>query len=213
VQAKKATYTKRGKPVQRLARTPNSAYSMVAEYQQEFRGLAEYYALAHNRDRLSELRYVMEQSLTKTLAHKLKVSVSQVYKRFRATLSTGRGPRTGLVVTVERPGQKPLVATWGGISLTRQEKAVLNDAPAKIWNDRTEVVERLLADTCEACGSRVDVEVHHVRALNDLEKHGRDKPAWAKVMIARRRKTLVLCSLCHHYLHVGRPLTFMQQRC
>jgi group II intron reverse transcriptase/maturase len=213
VRAKKAAYTKRGKPVHRLARTPNSAYSTVAQYQQEFRGLAEYYALAHNRDRLSELRFVMEQSLTKTLAHKLKVSVSQVYKRFQATLSTERGPRTGLAVTVERPGKKPLVARWGGISLIRQEKAVLNDAPAKIWNDRTEVVERLLADTCEACGSQVNVEVHHVRALNDLEKPGRDKPAWATVMIARRRKTLVLCSTCHHYLHTGRPITFTQQRC
>jgi group II intron reverse transcriptase/maturase len=213
VKVKKATYMKRGKPVHLPARCHNSAYSIVAEFQQEFRGLAEYYGLAHNRDRLSELRWVAEQSLTKSLAHKLKVSVSRVYDKFQAILSTERGPRKGLVVTIERNWKKPLVATWGGISLMRQEKAVLTDAPAKIWNDRTEVVERLLADTCEACGSHVNVEVHHVRALSDLDKRGRDKPEWAKVMMARRRKTLVLCSVCHHDLHAGKPIQFTQPRC
>jgi hypothetical protein len=211
IKTKKAVYMRRGKPIHRPERTSNSAYSTVSEYQQEFRGVAEYYALAHNRDRLSELRWVMEQSLTKTLAVKLKVSVSRVYRQYEATLQTENGPRTGLVVTVERNGKKPLVAKWGGISLRRQETAILNDAPAKIWNDRTELVERLLADTCEACDSRENVEVHHIRALKDLFGKGRAAPVWSRVMIARRRKTLVLCQKCHHDLHAGYPLTFVQK--
>jgi hypothetical protein len=31
-------------------------------------------------------------------------------------------------------------------------------------------------------------------------------PDWAKIMIARRRKTLALCHSCHTALHAGRPL-------
>ena len=42
-----------------------------------------------------------------------------------------------------------------------------------ILNGRTELVQRLLADTCELCGSTVKVQVHHVRAMKDLRKKGR----------------------------------------
>ncbi|MGW0712383.1 HNH endonuclease [Streptomyces sp. NPDC002643] len=69
---------------------------------------------------------------------------------------------------------------------------------------RNEVVRRLLADTCEICGSRNSVEVHHVRHLKDLSVRGRaPKPAWAQMMAARHRKTLVVCRVCHEDIHFG----------
>ena len=71
--------------------------------------------------------------------------------------------------------------------------------------ERTELVKRLLADTCELCGSRENVEVHHVHKLADLEKRKKEQPRWVKVMIARRRKTLVVCHFCHQAIHAGQP--------
>ncbi|HEU4792093.1 MAG TPA: group II intron reverse transcriptase/maturase [Nitrolancea sp.] len=208
VKAKMAAYMRRGKPVHLPARQHNTAFSIVRQYAAEFRGIAEYYALAHNRDRLSQLRWVMETSLTKTLAAKLKIPVSQVIRRFRAVHRTQEGAYQVLRVTVERDGKEPLVATWGGISLRRKPGGVLNDAPPPVWNDRTEIVERLLADTCEACGSHDHVESHHIRKLDDLTKKGKRLPKWKEVMIARQRKTLVLCRTCHHNLHAGKPIQF-----
>ena len=83
----------------------------------------------------------------------------------------------------------------------------LNDALSPYWDARTELVQRLLADTCELCGSRADIEVHHIRALKDLKRYGRpEKPAWVKTMAARRRKTLVVCRSCHKDIHQGQPL-------
>ncbi|MGH2749414.1 MAG: maturase, partial [Actinomycetota bacterium] len=65
--------------------------------------------------------------------------------------------------------------------------------------------ERLLANTCELCGSQENVQVHHVRGLKDLHRKGRgEKPRWVKVMAARRRKTLVVCESCHDDIHAGR---------
>ena len=53
------------------------------------------------------------------------------------------------------------------------------------------------------CGSTVDVEVHHIRALRDLNVKGqRGKPKWVQLMAARRRKTLVVCRPCHLAPHV-----------
>src|SRR4051812_43169171 len=74
------------------------------------------------------------------------------------------------------------LAAVGGISLARDlTPTVLNDAPPKIWSgSRSELVQRLLADTCELCGSPHQVEGHHIRALKDLNPKGRKQlPEWA----------------------------------
>ncbi|WP_345664917.1 hypothetical protein [Streptomyces iranensis] len=63
-----------------------------------------------------------------------------------------------------------------------------------------------MADTCELCGSPQGVEVHHIRRLKDLRSKGRaEVPAWVERMAARRRKTLVVCRICHEAIHAGRP--------
>jgi hypothetical protein len=103
-------------------------------------------------------------------------------------------------------GRPPLVTHWGGVPLRRRKDAVLVDQLPKVWNTKTELLERLLADTCELCGSQEDVEVHHVRALKDLRRKGRaELPDWAKWMAARHRKTLVVCRTCHMAIQHGRP--------
>jgi hypothetical protein len=45
-----------------------------------------------------------------------------------------------LRVRVERPGKRPLVATWGGISLAREVNAALNDTPYVVHIGRAELV-------------------------------------------------------------------------
>ncbi len=72
---------------------------------------------------------------------------------------------------------------------------------------QNELVRRLLADTCELCGSKDRIAVHHVRKLADIKKKflGRKSPPdWAKFMLARNRKTVVVCHKCHVEIHAGR---------
>jgi len=200
-------YLRKGKPIHRPELTNNTAYSIVAQYQSEYRGLVEYYQLANDIYKLNRLKWIMETSLTKTLAAKLKLSVPQVYKKFQTIHTVDGKPYKGLHVVVPREGKKPLIAKWGGIPLKRKPEAVLNDHPRAILITRSELEKRLLADTCELCGSHEQITVHHVRALKDLDKPGRrEKPNWMKVMSARRRKTLVVCWPCHRNIHAGRPV-------
>ncbi len=206
VRTKCAPYMRRGKPIHRKELTNDSVFSIIAHYQQEFRGVVEYYRLAYNLStQLNRLKWVMEGSLTKTLASKLRTSVNKVYKRFQTTVRTEGIPHKALRVEVPREGKKPLVAQWGGISMAHRKDAVLNDEPQRIWNgERTELLERLLTDTCELCGSRENVQVHHVRGLKDLRREGRaEKPEWVKKMAARQRKTLIVCHPCHTGIHAG----------
>ena len=212
VRAKSATYMRNGKPTHLAIRIHDSPFSIVEQYQAEFRGVVNYYRRATNLRTLGHLRWVMETSLAKTLAAKLKISVSQVFKRYKTTIQTDNGPRKALMVTDVQPGQKPLVTYWGGVSLARDNTAHLIDNHPPILNGRTELVQRLRANICELCGSTVKVQVHHVRAMKDLQQKGRAKPpVWVAMMATRRRKTLVVCASCHADIHAGRPLTQGEQ--
>lgn len=206
VRAKMRRYMRRNKPMHRPELEHNSAYAIVLQFQQEYRGFVAYYQLAHNRStRLNRLKWIMETALTKTLAHKFKVSVPTIYRRYRATIQTAEGAYKGLEVRVEREGRAPLVAQWGGISLKRQPPGRVEDQPLhpRIIR-RNDIVERLLNGVCELCGSSDRISVHHVRHLRDLDRPGRrQKPLWVQHMIRRRRKTLVVCHSCHQAIHTG----------
>jgi len=212
LEAKVERYMKSGKAVHRKELVELSDYEIVTTYQLEFRGIANYYRLAHNLSSLTRLKWVMETSLTKTLASKHKITVPNVYEKYGAKLMVDNKEYKGLRVEVPKPdkSKKPLVATWGGVSLERDMKATLDEQPPKIpISYRSELVRRLLADFCELCGSTEDVEVHHVQAMRKLHEYpGRPKPEWVKRMIALRRKTLLLCRRCHMAVEHGQPITW-----
>jgi hypothetical protein len=73
---------------------------------------------------------------------------------------------------------------------------------------KNELINRLEANRCEYCGKETPTcQVHHVRKLSNLKK--KPKPwLWEKIMIARNRKTLILCAgtkeSCHELLHAGK---------
>jgi hypothetical protein len=185
----------------------DSEYDTILRYQGEYRGLVEYYLMAQNLDRLGFLKWTMETSLLKTLAAKNRTTVNAISKRLHSTWQTPNGPRKCLKLMILRAGKKPLVAIFGGISLQRRINTAIKDQviiPRINW--RSEVVDRLLNDTCEVCGAIGAVEVHQIRKMADLKQKGRkEKPLWIQIMAARQRKTLVVCHECHMAIQHHRP--------
>jgi hypothetical protein len=205
-----ARYMKGGKPIHRSELENESDFTIISTYQLEYRGIVEYYRLAYNLHTLSRLKWVMQQSLAKTLAHKHKTSVRKIYKKYQTDMEVDGQWYKVFQVIIPREGKKPLVATWGGIPLTWDMQAPIEDRPGWKWSGRSELEKRLLAQVCEVCeATRLtdQIEVHHIRSLKDLKAYdGREKSRWIKIMAARKRKTLVLCRTCHDDLHAGRPL-------
>jgi len=208
VREKCKRYRRNGKPIHRAELLNESDYTILATYQLEYRGIVNYYRMAFNLHTLQKLKWVMEQSLTKTLAAKHKISVRKVYQKYQAELDIDGKIYKGLQVMVPREGKKPLVATWGGIPLIWDINTSIEDQVKQYQWNRSELEKRLLAQECEQCGATraTDyIEVHHIRALKDLEKYtGREKPQWVQIMASRKRKTLVLCHTCHMDIHYGR---------
>jgi hypothetical protein len=208
IEDKIARYTNEGKPTHRPELSNDSDFTIVGLYGQEFRGYAQYYAYAKNRFWLNRLQWYMRTSLLKTLAKKHKSSVSKMAQRFASRAITENGVVKCLQVVIKRVDRPPLVATFGGLSLKTQPFKVIEDLVVN--QDRTisrnELVQRLMADECELCGSRDRVVSHHVRKLADLKVKGRKEiPIWKQVMSARKRKTLIVCHDCHTAIHAGRP--------
>lgn len=199
-------YMRSGKPIHLTQRVNDSAYSIVTQYQAEYRGVVQYYRMAYNLHMLSKLKRVMELSLVKTLAKKFKTTCQKIYQRYRATIETKDGTYKVLQVKVERDDKKPLLTYFGGVSL-RWNKWVKIDENLEnhIWNGRSEVVQRLLAQECTLCGATDNIEVHHIRKLADIQQKGdSQRPEWMQKMSARRRKTLVVCRQCHQNIQYGR---------
>jgi group II intron reverse transcriptase/maturase len=208
IEEKIARYTNEGKAIHRAELINDSDFRIVNLYGQEFRGYAQYYAYARNRNWLHRLQWYMETSLLKTLAAKHKSTVSKMAKKFASKAITERGVVKSFAVVIQRKDKPPLVSTFGGISLKPQPFKEIEDFP--INQDRifthNELIQRLVLDECELCGSRDRVQSHHVRKLADLKAKGRrELPIWKQVMIALRRKTLMVCHYCHVAIHAGRP--------
>ena len=200
-------YMRNGKPAHRSFLIHDDDYGIVARYQLEYRGVVQYYLLAYNVHHFGRLHKVMEMSLARTLAAKHKSTARKMRRQFKSVVETEHGSRVCLkVIKQQDNGKRPLVAYFGGIPLKRQRQAVLVDQqPQRYRTDRNELIKRLQADECEMCGSMVDVEVHHIRALRDLNVKGRrEKPRWVQLMAARKRITLVVCRTCHMDIHHGR---------
>jgi len=203
IEEKCATYTKRGKPIHRPELENEEDFTIVYNYQSCYRGYVQFYKLATNIGWLNRLRWIMETSLLKTLAHKHKINVNKVAKRYKKQIKLPQGLKKCIEVTVVRKGKGPLRTYFGGIPLIRDSKAIIKDlSTARRRPTRSELVKRLCADICEICGTTDNIEVHHIHALKDLKTRGRkEKPLWMQIMSARKRKTLMVCRNCHNKIH------------
>lgn len=206
-------YMRGEKPIHEAGLLAFSDAQIIDVYQQRFRGVAEYYKFATDRNALRKLKYVMEVSLTKTLANKFKSTVARMYQKYGGKRTVQGFTYKVLVVEVPTKNGTRYIY-WGGIPLkvVKTGTEILDDNNGRrnvTLSSRTDLVQRLQANECEICGSQESCEVHHVRKLADLKNRWRgrkEKPAWVTTMIAMQRKTLVVCVKCHVAIHTGKPL-------
>lgn len=210
VDEKAKRYLRNGKVVNDPTLINHSDAHIIETFQKRFVGLAEYYKYAVDRSKLNKLQYIMTIALVKTLASKFKINTQQVYQKYRDKVLIDNREYTTLQVAV--PTSKGTVSIrWGGVSLkvVHVGHETIDDTmgfPREYA--KTDLIQRLQANTCELCGSTNNIEVHHVRKLQNLKLRWagkKNKPKWVIKMIALRRKTLVVCAKCHDDIHAGRP--------
>jgi hypothetical protein len=209
VQKYQQRFSRRGKVTHRADLLSDTDYTIVQRYQAVLKGLYNYYCMAVNvARRMGRVKWILQTSLTKTLASKFKCKVRKIYKKYQVVFLG----RKELRVTIKWPDKEPLIAVFGGFPLERIPEGMgpvvfsFGSAWFSPSGNRSEVVQRLLAERCELCGKEgVPIEMHHIRKLADIDRPGRrPKENWERIMSARKRKTLAVCGECHDEIHAGR---------
>lgn len=182
-------------PWQRLSMSGLSDLEIIDTFNSQTRGICNYYSLASNFGKLNYFTYLMEYSCLKTLAHIHKCRISHIKKKFQFGKSWGVPYET-------KAGQKRMmIVKYSNLS---KKTAYTNDVD-KIqnhvhYNNANSLEKRLRANKCEMCGRDDNIasyEIHHINKLKNLK----GKEQWEKAMIARKRKTLVVCKECHKKIH------------
>jgi group II intron reverse transcriptase/maturase len=200
-------FSKGGKVIHRVELLAETDYTILQRYQSILRGLYNFYCMAGNvSKRMSRIKWVLETSLLRTLASKLKRTVNRIIEMYKVP----NQEYTTFRATIARPGKEPLVATFGGMSLRKNPDGMGQDGfnANAAWNrpasTRSEAVMHLLYGKCALCGV-AGIEMHHIRKLSDIDRPGRKpKERWEKIMSARRRKMIPVCKGCHGGIHAGR---------
>ncbi len=184
------------KPIHRPELMNSSDVEIITTYNAELRGIANYYCLADDvKRRLSKLQYLSQYSLLKTLSNKHKTKKSVFLKKMNQ----------GNELIYRCEGMEVKVFKLKHMTL-KPRNWEADEIPNTLWlrATKSELVRRLNAKECEYCGrSDIPREVHHVKKLKNL-KSKPNKLFWQKIMIARNRKTLILCEKCHDLLHAGK---------
>lgn len=171
-----------------------SEVEIVQAYNSEFRGFANYYALAHDvKRKLNQLGYMASYSLFHTLAAKRRCPQSQVIASLR------RGDRHILEYEVNGfPMQLPV---WKLKDLQPRSHQFSNVDLSPIFGatpKRHEVMTRLLAGYCDVCQKGgLKVSVHMVHALRQRQLSNQTLLARIKATGPHARN-LVLCAECLH---------------
>jgi group II intron reverse transcriptase/maturase len=183
-------------------------------------GIDTYYKVANDRRATTHrVMQIVRNSLAKTLAAKYKLgTIAKVIKKAGKDLSRPlKSKKSPVGMTDEK--QKADAESAGGklvdrkvripFTLAREVKKpdlshsfdgsggrTLKD-PYSVLNTRAEQAHSALQGVCSLCGSKNNIEMHHVRGLKDLK--GRERSD--RIMIAINRKQIPLCQTCHLTVH------------
>jgi len=181
-------------PVSRASLLRLTDLEIVSAYNAELRGICNYYGLASNFYKLCYLAYLMEYSCLKTLANKHKCTISKVVAMFK----DGNG-KWGIPYETKTGMKRCYFAKYADCKDKSNPTDTICNAAVVYGYSRNTLEKRLKARVCELCGTTESdcYEIHHVNKLKNLK----GKQLWEIMMIAKRRKTLVVCKKCHIAIH------------
>lgn len=180
------------KPKPRGFMIGNKVEDIVAQYNTEIRGFYNYYAIANNISTIGHsFGYIMEYSMYKTIAQKLNLTMSQAKLKFLKD-------KKFIVPFTGKNGEVRYRIFYDG-GFKRKEPfngSIVDYIPNTAFVPKLSLMERLKTGTCEICGKKGNLIMHHVRNLNQLKA---DSP-WNAIMIKKRRKTLAICESCNEVI-------------
>lgn len=170
-----------------------SDIDILNKYNNEIRGLYNYYCLASNVSRLNSFYSIMKYSLLKTFGGKYKCKTSKIRRKycingeFAVKYETKTGTKTSFLYNN---------------GFKRKKGEVIENAETlpkyRKYISKNTLAYRLKLGICEYCEAHTkDIYMYQVKKLKDLK----EEKSWEKLMIDKRRKTLAVCNHCFEYIN------------
>ena len=161
---------------------------ILAQFNGKIRDIYNYYRLARNVSVLNKFRYVMEYSMYKTIARKMRCSAAKVKIKYTKDRIFGIEYET-------KTGMKRAEFYHDGFRKSVLSKSDMDTMPDYRYSIRPkEVIARFMTGYCElCCKNKLPVVVHQVKSLKSLSGN----EPWEQFMLKKRRKTLIVCEDCY----------------
>lgn len=175
-------FIKKGKSYPRYIWMHLTHDQIIHLYNAVFRGFINYYSFVHNYSRLvSYVGYILKQSCAKLLAAKFTLNKTiKAYKKFGKDLRSPKG------IKFISPKYKTT------LEFKNKDFSVIQS----LYSAKS--IASLCGLACLNCGSTDKVEMHHIRAMKDLNP----KLSYLdKLMVKANRKQIPLCKICHIQKH------------
>lgn len=175
----------------------NSDLEIVEIYNEQIRGLYNYFRLANNVSlEMNKFYQVMKWSMFHTYASKYKSTIPQMLRKYRigdteefgVSYETKQGTQ---IRNFYHDGFKRNQYVSNQQNSTNVEDYVPNMYK---FMGRNELEKRINANKCEWCDKETKCHVHHGNAMKNIKN---DKNPLHVFMSARNRKTIILCPECH----------------
>ena len=176
------------KAVHRKKLINNRDIDIIMKYNQEIRGIYNFYRLANNVSVLHKFEYIMQTSMYRTFGAKYKSLVSKLKPKYMRNGVWG-------VDYLTKTGTKRLEFYHDGF----RKKSVPDNSsvdllPQRRYGGVNTLASRLREGKCELCGGKTnDIRIHHVKTLKEL----RGGNAAELLMMEKHRKSLALCRECY----------------
>lgn len=175
---------------------------IIDHYKSVGRGLLHYYACADNFTIFKHrVTYILKYSCALTFASKLRLyTMKGTFRKFGYNLKIIDKTKEPFKVLADFKDEY-LTSIKKGFNLSMEsfDPFSVIEFAAKAMPR----VRKLFEDKCKVCGSKDNLEVHHVKHLRKTNKFDGKADYATNMMIIMNRKQITLCKQCHVKIHSG----------
>lgn len=165
---------------------------ILMQYNAEIRGFYNYFSIAHNSSAMNSFYYIMEYSMCKTLACKMKSTTRLIRKKYY------KNKQLAIPYVDSKGNTKYRIFYDEGFKRkTACKNASCDNIPNTMFTKYPSLISRLKDKTCELCGAEEDTTMFQVRSLKSLK----GEYEWERKMKRMNRKTLAVCGACDDKIH------------
>ena len=190
--------TKEGKPLPRSGWAYLDVDQIISLYNGVNRGIQNFYRFTDNWRQLGRIQYILRFSLAMTLARKLQITTSQVFKRF--------GKQPTYVIKGKEGKEDRTISFYYNQDWAKKREAFQIGISPDI--DRIQSAIRMrtrskLGRPCCICGETPrQIVMHHVRHIRKLSNK-REATGFNRILRMLNRKQIPVCETCHRKIHRG----------